>query len=193
MNASPKIAAPGDVLGTNEEFLSGEGTYEDEGKIYASVVGPVFIDDKELTITVRCKNPPVELQRGDHVIARVIALYDSMVLVEVLMRDGDDRAISSKDTSAVIHVSKIDRRYTDDIKREFRRGDLIRTEIIQVKPSLQLVTNYPHLGVIRGLCIECRSTLQKTNNGLVCSNCGRRETRKMADDYGNVRFRRRGE
>jgi exosome complex component CSL4 len=34
----------GDYLGTIEEFVPGDGTYAEEGKIYASTIGPVVID-----------------------------------------------------------------------------------------------------------------------------------------------------
>ncbi|MDG6220114.1 MAG: exosome complex RNA-binding protein Csl4 [Candidatus Thermoplasmatota archaeon] len=192
MNEIHKIATPGDVLGTTEEYIPGEGTYEEEGKIYASVPGQVFVDEKDLRIDVRTKNPTIKLLKGDHVIARVIGLYESMVLVEIVMVDGIDRSIAGGDTTAVIHVSKIDRRYTEDVKNEYRIGDIIRAEVIQAEPSPKLVTNYPHLGVIRALCTKCRFPMEKGKGALVCTNCENRETRKLADDFGNVQFDREG-
>jgi len=193
MSSGPKVAFPGEELGTTEEYIPGEGTYEEDGRIFSSLVGDVICDHDNLTISVRSKNPPVVLQKGDHVITRVIGLYESMVLVEVLMVDGNERAIAGGDTTATIHVSKIDRKYTDDVSKEYRRGDIVRAEVIQSSPSIELVTNYPHLGVIRGLCVRCRFPLVRKGKDLECSNCSHRETRKLADDFGNVRFTRRGE
>jgi len=187
-----RIVTPGERIGTSEEFLPGEGTYEDSGGIFASVPGHLFVNDEDMTASVRTINPPVKLRKGDHVLAEAVGLYEGMVLTNLLAVDGNEREITGE-TSATIHISKIDRKFVSDIKQVFRLGDIVRAEVIQVDPSVQLVTNYPHLGVIKALCVECRTGLERKGGGLICPNCGNKETRKMADDYGNAHFRRNGE
>lgn len=41
-----KIVMPGDKLGIIEQYVPGEGTYDDEGEIKSSVLGNVKINQK---------------------------------------------------------------------------------------------------------------------------------------------------
>ena len=189
MSEEQKIAVPGECLGTIEEYIAGEGTFEDDGSIIASVPGHVIVNENAKMISVKTRNPPVVLQKGDHVFVEVTGLYESMVLTEILMVDGNERAVVGE-TSATIHISKIDRRYTGDVGEEFRLSDVVRAEVLQVEPSVQLTTSYPHLGVVKASCMKCRTPLDRKKDMLQCPNCERKEKRKMADDYGEVRFRR---
>ena len=63
-------------------------------------------------------------------------------------------------------------------------GDIIRAKVFQVKPSIQLTTKGKDYGTIRSLCQRCRSQLEKKDNILECHQCGHKEKRKMAFDYG---------
>ena len=188
MSRETRIAVPGEHLGVIEEYIAGEGTFEEDGNILASVPGHVVVNEDAKVISVKTLNPPVVLHKGDHVFAEVVGLYESMVLTEIIMVDGNEREIVGE-TSATIHISKIDRRYTGDVGEEFRLGDLVRAEVIQVKPSVQLTTSYPHLGVIKASCRQCRAPLSRKGNVLHCINCERNEKRKLADDFGDVRLR----
>jgi exosome complex component CSL4 len=110
-----------------------------------------------------------------------------MVIADVVGVEGNPRAVSGG-TLGSIHVSKISEGYTSDVWKEFRIGDVIRAKVVQVKPSLQLSTDRPNLGVLLGLCTKCRMPLVKKDKTLLCNNCQRSELRKMALDYGRYGF-----
>ena len=111
-----------------------------------------------------------------------------MATATAIASDKTQRVISSS-TVATIHVSKISPDYTDNVADEFRKGDLVRGRVISVKPSLQITTKDPHLGVIRAQCGICKTELvPKGKKNLFCPKCKRSQPRKLADDYGDVKI-----
>jgi exosome complex component CSL4 len=189
MKKEKKIVIPGEHIGTSEEFLSGDGTYEHSGSIYSSFMGELNLDSDEMVVKVKPLNPLVELNVGDLVLAHVQDIKSSMVLVNVIRVEGNPREVAGG-TMGSIHVSKIDEGYTSDVWKEYRIGDLVRAKVIQNKPSLQLATDRPKLGVILGLCTKCRMPLIKKEGSLHCENCQRTELRKTAPDYGNYHLQK---
>lgn len=175
---------PGDEVAIAEEYMSGEGTYEMDGKIYASAVGELDLDPREKVAKVILDNPPVVLTEGDVVIAEVTDTKPAMAIVNVIGQEGRERAVSSE-TLAAVHVSKLSSSYVEDAGDAVRPGDIIRATVIQAEPSVQLSTAGPHFGVIRALCGRCRSPLERRGRSLYCKRCDRTETRKIADDYRN--------
>ena len=173
---------PGDEVAIAEEYMSGEGTYESEGKIYASAVGELDLDAREKTAKVILDNPPVVLMEGDTVLAEVTDTRPAMAICSVVAQEGRSRPVSSE-TLASVHVSKIASSYVEDAGDLLRAGDLIRAQVIQADPSVQLSTTGPHFGVIRALCTVCRSPLERRGRDLWCNRCKQKETRKLADDY----------
>ena len=65
-------------------------------------------------------------------------------------------------------------------------GDYVRAKIIREGDFPELGVLAPNLGVIMGLCSNCRTLLVKDSAGLKCPNCDNREERKIAKDYGIV-------
>jgi exosome complex component CSL4 len=178
-----KRVLPGDEVAQAEEYMAGEGTYEDKnGKIYSSAVGELDVDEREKIVKIAPDNPPIVLIEGDTVIARVTDVKPAMVICMIVSQEGKTREVSSENLSAV-HVSKISSSYVDDAADLMRPGDLMRAKVIQALPSVQLTTSGPHLGVIRALCSSCRMPLEKKGDKLYCKRCERTETRKMSDDY----------
>ena len=51
-NSRKEKAIPGDKLAVVEEFEPGEGTYEVNGEIRASILGKINIDNKNKLITI---------------------------------------------------------------------------------------------------------------------------------------------
>ncbi len=169
-------------MAVSEEFIAGEGTYEDEGEVYAAQIGELDLDPRDKVARVRSYNPPLELRVGDVVLATVRDIKPTMAVVEVEAMEGVERGVTGE-TEGTIHISKVSEGYTEDIKRAFRLGDIIRARVIQVKPSLQLASSEPPLGVVRGLCTRCRSILAKRGRSLYCHHCERSEARKVATVY----------
>jgi exosome complex component CSL4 len=83
-----------------------------------------------------------------------------------------------------LRISEVSPSYVKDVSDVYAFGDIIRAKVTQVHPSLQLITKDRELGVIRALCEKCRQPLIKKENYLECKNCGNKERRKIADDYG---------
>lgn len=181
-----KQVLPGDEIAVEEEYVAAEGTYVRDGKIYASQCGTLVLDDNECVAKVVSYNPPNILQIGDVVYLNIDDCRKTMATATALATEGNDRPIGSS-TVATIHVSKISPDYTDNVADEFRKGDLVRGKVISVKPSLQLTTKEPHLGVVRAQCGMCKTELvPKGKKNLYCPKCKRSQSRKLADDYGDV-------
>lgn len=178
---------PGDEVAEVEEFIPGEGTYEAEGKVYSSYYGELELDHDEKVAKVQAKNEMTKLRQGDFVFCVVSDARASMAICEVVAVEGKSRNVTG-DTNGTIHVSKISNDYVQDAGRELRPSDIIRAKVIQVKPSIQLSTVGPHLGVVKALCRKCRRPLVKAEKDLYCPNCERHDHRKISDDYASVEF-----
>lgn len=178
---------PGDEVAVEEEYLASEGTFAEDGKIYASQIGILELDDEECVARVLSPNPPNILKTGDTVYAIVADIRNTMATADVVAKEGIRRGLGGE-TYATIHVSKISPGYTDDVSRELRKGDYIRARVTGISPSLQLTTKDEHLGVIRSLCGTCKTKLVKKGKGLYCPECERSFPRKLADDYGDVKI-----
>lgn len=122
---------------------------------------------------------------GDWVLGEITMLKPAMAGVNVLHVEGKERVIVG-DTNGTLHVSKIAKRYVRDVGQEYRLGDIVRAEVIGVKPSVQLTTEGERGGAVLALCLRCRFALKKIQKALECPNCGRREVRNIAPDYGEV-------
>jgi exosome complex component CSL4 len=180
-----KIVMPGEQVSTSEELLPGDGTFEEEGIIRASRVGTYVVDEKHRRAIVKpLTSIPVELRRGDIVLATVGSVRSNMVIAEVIHVIGKDRSISG-DTNGTLRVSEISNSYVKDPSSEYAPGDIIRAKVTQVRPSIQLATKDRDLGVIKAVCTKCRHSLVRKDNILECENCRNKEKRKTANDYGS--------
>lgn len=180
---------PGDEVAVEEEYAAGEGTFAENGTVYASQVGTLTLDDDSCTASVRSPNPPNILKKGDIVYAIVADIRKTMATADVVAKEGTSKTVGGE-TYATIHVSKISPKYTDEVDRELRKGDFIRAIVTETKPSLQLTTKDAHLGCIRALCSKCKTEMvvSKNGDGLFCPECRYAMPRKLADDYGDVKL-----
>ncbi len=182
-----RIVFPGDEVAVEEEYLASDGTFAENGVVYASQIGVLELDDNECVARVVCPNPPNILKEGDIVYAVVSDIRNTMATADVIGKVGSDRTLGGE-TYATIHVSKISPGYTDDVSKELRKGDYIRARVTGIKPSLQLTTKDEHLGCIRALCSKCKTEMVRKGNNLYCPECKYSMPRKLADDYGDVEF-----
>lgn len=177
---------PGDEVAVEEEYMASDGTFAQDGKVYAAQFGQLVLDEEEYTAKVITPNPPNVLKVGDIVYATIAGIRNTMATVDVVATDHSKRQVGGE-TYGTIHVSKISPDYTDDVSNEFRVGDLVRARVIDVSPSLQLTTKDPHLGVVKSLCGTCKTEFKKSGkNKLRCEKCNYSLPRKLADDYGDV-------
>lgn len=182
------IVLPGDQVSTVEELIPGEGTFEENGIIRAARLGVFQPDTRHKKAVVKpLTSIPVEIKKGDIVIARVNSVRSNMVIADILHVTGKKRGISG-DTNGTLRVSEISNAYIKDPSTEYTSGDIIRAKVIQIKPSIQLATKDRNLGVIKAMCTKCRHPLRLKGRILECYNCKNREKRKIADDYDNLDF-----
>jgi exosome complex component CSL4 len=181
----PGLVLPGDLIGTEEEYLPGEGTFERDGKIYSGCVGQPIVDIDEMTAHIKpAGRSPYRPGPGDRVIARVTALQDNMVNVRVLNREGREERVAGEGKGS-IHVSQIEQRHTSSAIQAFREGDLIRAWVVQSEPTLKLSTSGEDFGVIHSRCHGCGSIMEARNGSLFCSGCDSFLHTKKARDYGS--------
>jgi exosome complex component CSL4 len=179
-----KLVLPGKEIASAEEVTAGDGTFEENGKIKASRIGEVHIDETKKIATVQpVTSIPVKVKKGDTVIGEVRDVRNSIIIVDIIQVVGKERSLYG-DKTAIIHVSEISMQYVKDPLTEYRAGDIIRAKVIQEYPNLQLSTKGPNLGSIKSLCVKCRYPLKLKGKILECERCGNKETRKMAIDYG---------
>ena len=176
----PKFVVPGEYLGAAEEYLPGRGTYEDSGRIYASVAGAPSVDPKDKTVRVQAANGVPELNEGDLVYARIDELKTAMAICTVLSTVDTHRGIPGS-PEGTVHISKAKDGYTESLSGEFAVGDILVARVLQAHPSIKLTTAATPLGVVSARCQACHALLHTTPKGLVCPRCGHREHRKLAE------------
>ena len=181
MNASEtsRLVLPGDYLGAAEEFLPGRGTYENRGRIYASVLGTPVVDPRDRTVRVEARNAIPELQEGDLVYARVDELKAVMAVCTVLTTSSSRRAVPGA-PEGTVHISKAKEGYTETLAGEFAVGDVLLAKVLQPRPSIKLSTQAATLGVVAARCQVCHALLVAGPKDLTCPRCGNREHRKLA-------------
>ena len=182
-----KMVLPGDQIAVAEEFEPGQGTYERNGLVFASTPGVLQLDVQNRVARVRPFNPPAELQVGDIVYGVVDDIRGMMATATVSAIHGRDRQISGEN-EGTIHISNVSEEYTEDIRDMYHLGDIIRAKVVQVKPSVQLTTAEPDLGVVKAFCGQCRGTLELRGRDLFCPRCELTERRKLARDYENLKL-----
>lgn len=177
--ALPDLVLPGDYLGAAEEYMPGRGTYENRGRIYASLLGKPTIDARDRTIRVDPRNAVPELQEGDLVYARVDEIKTAMAVCTVLSTATSRRGIPGK-PEGTVHISKARDGYTETLSGEFAVGDMLLAKVLQAHPSIKLTTAPPTLGVVSARCQVCHALLTMGPRELSCPRCGHQERRKLA-------------
>lgn len=174
---------PGDVVGSAEEFVTGDGTYLKGRSIRSLTTGITEIDQKNRSANVVSKaNILPELCVGDVVVGQITNMRDKMAIVALAFKKGyESRPIPR--TEALIYVSNIRNTYVKDIKQLFGPRDIVKAKIIKEHP-LDLGTKDEDLGVIKAYCSKCATALRLVDGKLECPSCGNVETRKLSTDYG---------
>ncbi len=175
---------PGELVGTTEEFRSGEGTTVSAGDIYSTATGNVVIDRKVRIVSVRPSTlTPNILKVGDIVYGKITDVRESGAMVEIAGIEGkEDREIVNV-RPGDIHVSNVRDSYVKRLSDEFRPSDIIRARVIDVE-RMRLTTAEDSLGVVKAYCSNCRGELVLEGKKLKCPVCNMTETRKISTEYG---------
>ncbi len=185
-----KIVYPGDKVGTSEEWLSGEGTYEEQGNIYAAHFGKLKVDEENLEASVEAMNPIAKIKKGDVVYGNILMRKKSRAVVTIEKVEKASRDIK-RDVEGEIHISEVSDDYTEELEDEFLVGDIVRAKVIQVEPSLELSTVGKKYGVVRGYCPECRKGMEykRKKDKLYCPRCEKHASRKISKVYGKIKLK----
>ncbi len=173
------FAFPGDFLGYAEEYLAGEGVYEENGKLYASKAGKIRIKNKTINISPIKAIP--EIKKGDVVIGRVVDTRESFAIVEIARKAGSERSLKHYDR-ALLHVSNISERFMKNVEEGVRYWDIIAAKVLD--ENLRITIKDEELGVLKALCSVCGNSLVREKDKLKCPMCGNVENRKIAKRYG---------
>jgi len=179
------FVVPGDFLATAEEFVPGDGAYEEDGKIYSSCTGVVLVDvqTKRISVLSRTSGPP-KLKRGDTVVGRVEDVRDQSANVYIGVLKGRENRELPLPNMGSIHISQVRTGYAKEMRRQFKPGDIVRARVLDARREpVQLSTAGDDLGVIVAACSRCRAPLELEDSKLRCSECGNLEFRKLASDY----------
>jgi len=184
MTVSKDLVIPGDFVGYAEEYLSGYGTYDNEGKLYSLITGIVNQNDDEREISIKpiIETPP-EIKKDDVVYGRVADLRNNFLVVNLSkVSSSSDREIVRADRG-ILHISNIKRGYVNQVSDEFNHNDIIKAKVVD-KDTVTLSTEDENLGVIIAKCQNCKTRMDVVNGKLHCPQCKRTETKKVSSDYG---------
>ncbi len=175
----------GDYLGTIEEFVPGKGTFAEDGKIYAAIMGAAQLDRANHMAEVKGKNIP-ELEVGQVIYGEIVNIRRNNITVIAKKIRGYDSEIDEKTS---LYVSNIADKYVEKAENLFGIGDIVEGEIIRIHGGMVSLSTKGDCGVVLAFCRRCRHRLEKTDkykDKLVCPNCAHEEERKIARDYGKV-------
>ncbi|MDD5148316.1 MAG: exosome complex RNA-binding protein Csl4 [Candidatus ainarchaeum sp.] len=182
-----KCSLPGEFLATEEEFSKGENTFEENGDIRADSTGLPSEDKKYKIISVSKQKNLVPLSAGSIVFGTVMLVRTNSVSIEMhpLNLKSERQVIGA--SYAMLPVRNVSREYVEDLKAQFKIGDIVKAKVAEAKPwGIDLRTNEKELGVIKAFCSRCRQPLQLSVTGLKCTSCGNSETRKLSSEYGQI-------
>lgn len=175
----PEIVKPGDLLGVSEEFVAGQGTFEENGKIYSLFFGAAERDAQARKISVKGRREVRPLKEGDLVYAVVHQLYEAMTMVHFAAIPQGVEIPANGDT-AFIRISELQQGYVEKLRDCVRVGDVLKARVAQIVPlATYLTIKERDLGVVKALCSMCRAEMEGKGNYFACPSCGSREERKI--------------
>ncbi|MFH1285084.1 MAG: exosome complex RNA-binding protein Csl4 [Candidatus Micrarchaeota archaeon] len=177
---------PGMLLGTEEEYVPGRGTFVENSKIYAAQAGDVQIDPTRRITVTPVQGAPNAVDRGAVLFGRIEEIFEPVALVKVEpMETQGVRQAPNWNFYCVLHVSRIKNGYVDSVREEVKVGDVIKARVEEIERSeVYLSTKDSDLGVIMAFCSKCRAPLDFLGGrNLECKKCGSKESRKVGYPY----------
>ncbi len=180
---SGQFVAPGDSLGVIEEFMPGQGTYVEKGKIYAKISGRTLLDLQNKMVSIYPLVRGVKVPRVGSVVTGQVSGLQSKTANIRITKIGKDKL--SGVFSGLLYISDVSSSYIDSIHDACKPGDIVRAKVIsETNRKYHLSTVGKNLGVIYSFCSRCGHTLQRKRYRMICPKCGKLEKRHIAADYG---------
>jgi len=180
MKKQGELILPGEELSVIEEFTAGEGTYEYQGVVYASVIGKAFYDMiNRRSNSISFRKPGIlALKKAKYVLGIVTGVKEDYATVSVYSIE--EKPLSSPLTG-YLHISQITNKYLNNITEAVKVSDIIRAKPLNSSLPLQLTIKQRDLGVVYAKCSICGTKMVKADEEhLKCPNCGNVESRKLA-------------
>ncbi|MCX6767726.1 MAG: exosome complex RNA-binding protein Csl4 [Candidatus Micrarchaeota archaeon] len=172
------MVLPGDFLATSEELAGGEGTFEDEGTIYAAVGGKAVEDKAKKLVYVASPKIVSPLREGDLVYARVRNVYDQIAALEM---QAASPTVSIPTINAFIRISEVSRGFAENFGKYIKVGDILKARVIEIKElGIYVTIKDQELGVVKAFCPRCRNEMEGFGRVFACMKCGARDERKAA-------------
>ena len=183
------IVLTGQYLGVVEEFLPDkQSTFVKDGKIFATKTGMITVNNKErkIEISTHQEKDRKVVKIGDTVIGAILFLR--LYSVGISFYTINKKIHFNSNYFGNIHVSQISDKYVEKIHDAFQITNIVRARVVEQEYNeYKLSTTGKNLGVIYADCVICGNPLIKIGyNKLKCERCGNVESRKLANDYGNV-------
>ncbi len=186
------MQVPGNKLGDEIEYASGEGTYSENEEVRALYSGKENIDEENRTIHI---NPSFQIVKkievGDVLYGIVNDVTEKSATATLFTDNSNkERRLNLSTDFAMMRIDAVKTPgvFINTLKDLLRRGDIIKLQIIKVdKDLIDFSIRNKGLGVIKANCSKCKETLKLTkDNKLYCSNCERYESRKIGSPYLEV-------
>ena len=180
---SGSLVIPGEKIGVIEMFISGDGTFEDNGIIYSSILGNLKINMTQRSVTVSRKKKYFSLPSPGQVVnAKVSQIRRNSAMITMTNKDGMG---FTSTFDGMVHISQTSKGYIESMTDAFNEGDIIKAKIIQTDHTpYQLTTMDRKMGVILAFCRICGNELDLKGAKLLCPNCLNQEHRKLSSEYG---------
>ncbi|MEM2075449.1 MAG: exosome complex RNA-binding protein Csl4 [Zestosphaera sp.] len=174
---------PGDEICVVEEFLPGDGAYEDNGRVKATVTGYPSINLDLRVVEVKPLSGKTRLPSpGNLIYGFVFSVRDEYALVRIY---SDVKCFKYLTTlTGILHASQASDKYVKSVYSAVKPGDVIKAKVLSEAPPYHLTIKEHQLGVVTAYCSVCGAKLIKQGNTLACPSCGSTEGRKTSLEYG---------
>jgi exosome complex component CSL4 len=184
MGESKKTILPGEYIAGAEEGSPGENAYSDGDEIYSASFGEVREKEHRFDVVWDKVRHMAQVQPGMELYCMVRKVSSTKAFLDCTPVADVERRGSSIEVSAVLPVTSVRSSYVRDMRDEVRTGDIIKARISKIeKNGVDVSINSPLHGVVKAYCTDCRHGMNLKNGALICSNCGRKEQRKLSEEY----------
>lgn len=179
------LVFPGSFLSAEEEFSAGKNAFATDGTVLSSCMGKCELDNAAREANVSSNRRVVApLDMGSVVVGVVAMVKDNAAVIEMMQATnrGEHRVILA--SYASLPIFNISNDYVERIRDAVKIGDVVKAVAVKVLPyGVDLSIKDPEFGVVKAFCEKCRQPMHLFGQKLMCSACGRTETRKISKDY----------
>ena len=184
-----KLVIPGDKLASTIEYLPGNGVYEEDGDIFASISGNLNENTDEMIISVEpCIGTPTELSLGQVIIGKVKKITEAVAVMEIVMVRDEKRFFDANGRDGSVHVSNVSDEFVKDMRDKMSLGDVVQAKILGMEGRIDLGTDGPEYGIVFSRCKKSNLPLKKEGNMLKCEQSERTYRGKISNEYGSIQF-----